>query len=102
MRQDILNLVYAAIDEVNAQTTDGNPVEKNPETSLLGGEQGMDSLTFVNLIVALEEQIQLKTGESVILVDENSMSLEEQPFRTVGTLAKYVERLLGPAAQVAD
>lgn len=94
MRQDVLDLVYAAIDEVNAQTVDGDVIEKSVNTSLLGGEQGMDSLTFVNLIVALEEKINDQTGKSVVLVDENSMSLQEHPFRTVGTLADYVERLL--------
>jgi acyl carrier protein len=94
VRQEILRLVYAAIDEVNALTVNGLPVEKSPETALLGGDQGMDSLTFVNLIVALEEQIQTHLGQSVVLVDENSMSLQEQPFRTVGTLAKYVESLV--------
>ena len=94
VRQDILGLVYAAIDEVNAQTVDGVPVEKSPDTELLGGEHGMDSLTFVNLIVALEEQIETNLGKSVVLVDENSMSLQETPFRTVGTLAKYVEGMI--------
>lgn len=98
MRQDSLELVYAAIDELNAQSVDAVPLEKSPDTSLLGGDQGMDSLTFVNLIVALEEQIQARTGQAVVLVDENSMSLQEQPFRTVATLAKYVESLLAPQA----
>jgi D-alanine--poly(phosphoribitol) ligase subunit 2 len=94
LRQDTLELVYAAIDEVNSQTVDG-AIEKSPDTSLLGGDQGMDSLTFVNLIVALEEQIHSRTGKSVVLVDENSMSLQEHPFRTVASLADYVGRLLG-------
>ena len=98
MRQDSLELVYAAIDELNAQSVDAVPLEKSPDTSLLGGDEGMDSLTFVNLIVALEEQIQARTGQSVVLVDENSMSLQEQPFRTVATLAKYVDSLLAPQA----
>jgi acyl carrier protein len=98
LRQDGLQLVYAAIDEINAQSVDAAPLEKSADTSLLGGDQGMDSLTFVNLIVALEEQIQLTTGQSVVLVDENSMSLQEQPFRTVATLARYVESLLAPEA----
>ena len=98
VRQEILRLVYAAIDEVNAQTVNGAPVEKSRETALLGGDQGMDSLTFVNLIVALEEQIQTHLGQSVVLVDENSMSLQQQPFRTVGTLAQYVESLVAPRA----
>jgi acyl carrier protein len=94
LRQDIVQLVYAAIDEVNAQTVNGEPVEKSLETPLLGGDNGMDSLTFVNLIVALEEQINSQLGKSVVLVDENSMSLQDQPFRSVDTLARYVERLV--------
>jgi acyl carrier protein len=94
LRDDIVRLVYAAIDEVNAQSVNGNPVEKRLDTALLGGDAGMDSLTFVNLIVALEEQIQSSLGRSVVLVDENSMSLQDQPFRTVGTLVQYVEKLV--------
>ena len=89
-----MRLVYAAIDEVNAQSVNGNPVEKSLDTALLGGDGGMDSLTFVNLIVALEEQIQSNLGRSVVLVDENSMSLQDQPFKTVGTLVQYVENLV--------
>jgi len=94
LRQDILGLVYSAIDEVNAQSSGETPISKTPETRLLGGDQGLDSLTFVNLVVALEEQIQSGLGQSVILVDEDSMALQEHPFRTVGTLAGYVEKLL--------
>src|SRR5262245_8981787 len=94
VREEILRLVYAAIDEVNVQTVNGAPLQKSPDTALLGGDQGIDSLMFVNLIVALEEQIETNLGKSVVLVDENSMSLQEHPFRTVGTLASYVERLV--------
>ena len=94
MRDDIARLVYAAIDEINAQSVNDNPVEKSLDTALLGGDGGMDSLTFVNLIVALEEQIQSSLGRSVVLVDENSMALQDQPFRTVGTLVQYVENLV--------
>jgi hypothetical protein len=48
----------------------------------------------VNLVVALEEQIQSKLGKSVVLVDEDNMAADEHPFRTIGTLAEYVERVL--------
>ena len=91
---DILPLVYAAIDDVNAQSVKGAVLEKAPEAPLLAGKKGVDSLTFVNLVVALEEQIQNATGKSVVLVDEGSMSDEEHPFLTVGTLVAYVERVL--------
>ena len=83
MRQDILGLVYSAIDEVNAQSADGTAIAKTPETRLLGGDRGLDSLTFVNLVVALEEQIQSGLGQAIVLVDEDSMGLQEHPFRTV-------------------
>ena len=93
MRQEILELVYAAIDEVNAQSANGAGIAKMPDARLLG-DQGVDSLTFVNLVVALEEQIQNGLGKAVVLVDEDSMSLQEHPFRTVGTLADYVEKII--------
>lgn len=94
MSQNILGLVYSAIDEVNAQSAGGVVIAKTPEARLLGGDQGLDSLTFVNLVVAVEEQIQNGLGKSVVLVDEDSMALQEQPFRTVGTLAAYVEKII--------
>jgi D-alanine--poly(phosphoribitol) ligase subunit 2 len=95
--EDTLALVYAAIDEVNAQAVDGKLLEKSPDADLLGGERRVDSLTFVNLVDAIEEQIQDKTGKSVVLVDEDSMALQDQPFRTVGTLAQYVQRVVARA-----
>lgn len=93
MRDDILSLVYAAIDDVNAQAGEV-VIEKNPEAALLGGDQGVDSLTFVNLVVAIEEQVQSTMKKSVVLVDEDSMSMQEHPFRTVGTLADYVGKVV--------
>ncbi len=95
MRQEILGLVYTAIDEVNAHTTDGVLIEKRPDAPLLGSDKGVDSLTFVNLVVAIEEQIHETLKKSVVLVDEDSMALQEHPFRTVGTLATYVEKVIG-------
>jgi len=95
LRDDILTFIYSAIDEVDALTTGGAPVEKTPDARLLGSDQGVDSLTFVNLVVAVEEQIHNKLGKSVVLVDEDNMGLEEHPFRNIGTMAEYIEKVLG-------
>lgn len=94
MRDDILGLVYAAIDEVNEQSLDGVRLEKRPDARLLGGSGGVDSLTFVNLIIAVEEQIEKVFRASVVLVTEESMTLQESPFHTAGALAAYVDSLL--------
>lgn len=87
-------MVYSALDESEARSLAGVPVEKTPETPLLGSDVGVDSLTIVNLVVAIEEQLQKETGKTIILVDEDSMALQEHPFRTIGTLAAYVEKLI--------
>ena len=97
MQQDTLELVYAAIDEVNAQSNGEEVLRKAPDARLLGGENGVDSLTFVNLIVALEEQIQNRLGKLVVLVNEDSMAQRDHPFRTVGTLAKYAGEIVSTA-----
>ena len=95
MADGILNLVYAAIDDVNALSKDGVRIQKDADAHLLGGEGGVDSLTFVNLIVAIEEKIQDSLGKTVVLINEDTMSLQTHPFRTVGTLVKYVEGVIG-------
>lgn len=95
MREDILALVYSAIDEVDPLTAAGAPLTKTPEAHLLGSDDGVDSLTFVNIVVALEEQIRQKFGRAVVLVDEENMAAAEHPFRTIRTLAEYVEKVLG-------
>ena len=94
MREDILALVYSAIDDIDAVNAEGAPLQKAPEARLLGSDSGVDSLTFVNLVVALEERIQKTLGKSVVLVDEDNMAAEEHPFRTVGTLSEYVDKVL--------
>jgi D-alanine--poly(phosphoribitol) ligase subunit 2 len=98
LRDDILSLVYSAIDEVDPLTTEGKAIEKNPGARLLGGDNGVDSLTFVNLVVAIEEHVHRKFGKSVVLVDEENMGSEEHPFRTIGTMAEYVEKVIGKSA----
>jgi len=91
---NILEIVYAALDDADAQSLDGAPVKKSPDAPLLGSDQGVDSLTIVNLVVAIEEQIQSRLGKTIVLVDEDSLALQEHPFRTVGTLASYVEKVI--------
>lgn len=105
MRDDILSVIFAAIDEVNEQSAGGFQIQKDLETPLLARGSGLDSLAFVNLIVAIEGQLETRMGLSVVLVDEDSMSLQEAPFRTVGSLASYVEAVVArqsAATQTAD
>jgi D-alanine--poly(phosphoribitol) ligase subunit 2 len=97
LSENTIELIYAAVDELNAQSGE-QIIEKNPDAPLLGSDKGIDSLTFINLIVAVEEQINQRTGKSIILVDEDYMAEEKHPFRTLGTLTDYVGRVMAARA----
>lgn len=89
-----LSLIYRAIDELNALSEEVEHVSKSPTTRLFGGDGGIDSLALVNLVVAIENLILDETGKSIVLVHEEVMKLEQNPFHTVETLAKYLDERL--------
>ena len=59
-------------------------------TALFGGESGVDSLSLVRLIAAVERAAQAHFDRNIVLADEKAMSMRSSPFRTVGTLADLV------------
>ena len=89
-----LEYTFAAIDAVNAQSDDGPAIIKAADTVLFGPKSTVDSLLFVNLIVAVEEAIMDETGKTVTLITEETMTLDETPFDTVEKLGTYIDALL--------
>ena len=87
-------IVWAAVDEVNAMSSEADMIVKELDTPLLGADGGIDSLCFVNLVVALEDAIRRQTKKTVVIVNEETLASEEHPFRTVRTLAEYLEKLI--------
>ncbi len=53
----------------------------------------MDSIDFVRLLLLIEDGIFKQTGKTVKLTGK-VFSLAESPFRTVGSLEKYIKELL--------
>lgn len=93
-KSSIVELIYEAIEEVNSQENDPSKViAKSLETVLVGPDGSLDSLGLVNFIVALEGIISDEINTDITLVDERAMMLENSPFRTVNSLAEYVESL---------
>ena len=94
MSTESLNIVYRAIDKLNAQSNSDDAIVKAPITKIYDGDNGIDSLDFVNLVVAVEEEICDQTGKPIILIDEKVMNAEVNPFETVKTLADYLDTLV--------
>ena len=93
--EQVLQVVYRAIDEINPGLPAERRLKKSASTALFGHAGALDSLGLVNLIVAVEQAVEDELGASVTLADEKAMSQSASPFRTVGTLAAYVWRQLG-------
>ncbi len=93
-RNDIAQTVFDAIDAYNEQWAEGEPLEKSQDTVLFGAGGRLDSLGLINFMVVAEEKIEDTFDTPVALADENAMSAERSPFRTVNTLIDHVCLLL--------
>jgi len=92
--EEVLRIVYRAIDDLNRQLLPEHRLEKSPETVVFGRDGRLDSLGLVSLIVAIEQAVEDELAVSVALADEKAMSQRSSPFRTVGVLAAYVRTRL--------
>lgn len=91
---EALDLIYTAVDQVNSQISNGPKIVKDPNTSLLAASSGVDSLTLVNLVVALEQVVFDKYGKTIVIADETVLSSPNNPFRTLRTFADHLDTLL--------
>lgn len=84
-------LIYKTINEINSHLPEEQQLEKSLETVIYGKESKLDSLGLINLIVAIEQNIEDEFNISLTLADERAMSQKQSPFSTVETLADYIE-----------
>ena len=91
-------ILYLAIEEINETLDEGEQLSKSPETVLFGDGALLDSVGLVNFIVTAERIAQVVSGKAITLASEKAFSRRQSPFRTVGSLAKYIEELLAEEA----
>ncbi|HYP99754.1 MAG TPA: hypothetical protein VER96_13860 [Polyangiaceae bacterium] len=89
-RTAALNIVYASLQEVFAQTGMDAPAALTEDTVLVGKDAVLDSLGVVSLIVEVEQRVEGEHGASVTLANDKAMSQRNSPFRTVGVLTDHV------------
>lgn len=94
VRQQIVDVVLAAADELNPDLPSPIDVARGEEAALYGQDGVLDSLGLVSLVASVEQGIQTQLGAIVTLADERAVSRRQSPFRTVGTLADYIESQL--------
>jgi D-alanine--poly(phosphoribitol) ligase subunit 2 len=100
VKDELVSLVIKALRETNGQEIK-LPGVLGTETSLFGQEGILDSLGLVTLVVSVEQAIEDEFGVSVSLADEKAMSQRNSPYRTIGSLAEYADRVLKAEASDA-
>ena len=90
MNDAVLAVIRQCLDELNQQLPDELQVSGSPETVLVGDGGTLDSLSLINLLVMLEDAAESKLGVSLSLVDEEIMTRDDGPYRTVASLAEWI------------
>lgn len=93
----VLQLVLATLRDEADDLGYEELAQAGTDTPLYGGEAGIDSLSLVRLIVAVEGAAARAFGRHVTLADERAMSMRHSPFRTVGSLAQLLHERLEAA-----
>ena len=90
MKEKLINII---IEETNLLLDE--PIDDLNENSYLFGEEGiLDSMELVSMIVAVEQIVEDIFDKQITIVNAKAMSLKNSPFRTVASLADYVEQLV--------
>ena len=94
MENQIKEILFKSVEEINKTLDEDQQLELSTETVLLGKDGNIDSITLVNLIVAIEESIEDELNVEITLADEKALSQKESPFRTIGTLIDYIAQVV--------
>ena len=87
-------ILLNAIHEINEQLLPNQKMKADKSTLLFGKDGVLDSLTLVNLIVAVEQKLQESMNATITLADERAMSQKNSPFKSVESFANYIVMLL--------
>lgn len=90
----VKQIVLEAIEKFNKSLPEERRLKKSLGAALLGGEENLDSLEFLNLVALIEKNIAKEFKVPFTVFDVNAMTKKNHPFRTVGTLIEYLTELL--------
>jgi len=65
MKEDIIKII---IKNINENSENKEAIELNIETDLM--ELGMDSITFIKIVVAIEETFEIEVPDEKLLITE--------------------------------
>jgi len=82
------------VDSYSAASHDRGGCPADGNAALTGPDSCLSSIELVQMIAKVEEKVERTFGQPIMLVNEKAFLRESSPFRTVFSLAEYVEELL--------
>lgn len=90
----VLEAVLSAVSDLNRQLPPARRLALSRETPLVGAAGHLDSLGLINLIVAVEQQIEDDLSVRIVLTEQETLARSESVLATIGTLTDHIESLL--------
>lgn len=87
------DIVYPAVDAINGVLPAGEKLAKEPSSVCFGLDAALDSISLLRLIAVVEERFRDVTGRAISLMDADVIAMRDSPFRTLGSLASYLDSL---------
>jgi len=96
--QDISEIIFACIDNLNKQLPANGKLAKTSETILLGEGGVLDSLGLITLCVSMEEAISGQTGVNYALLDELMSERGQRSLQSIGSMMEWIKQQARTAA----
>ena len=92
--ESVREIIFHALKNVNDERGPGEQIRIKLETSLIGANAVLDSLSLVSVIIDVEAGVSEAIGREICLTDDRAMSQAVSPFTDVKSLYDYILILL--------
>jgi len=96
----VMAIISDAITDLNEELDYDHLRTIDGETAIFDGDDSLDSLSLVSLIVDIEARVEDSFATEVVLASEKAMSMKNSPYRSVASLTDFVlEELANSSSQ---
>ena len=92
-KQKIEKLIIDSLDEIQ-DFYDPSTLVIDSNTVLFGQGGMLDSMALVALIVELEAKIEEAFNVCIVLANDNAVSVDKNPFKTISSFVEYIDTLI--------
>ena len=91
LHEKIKQMLFNVVDELNQLRPQDEHLAKDIGMPLTGDAGKLDSAGLINLIAVTEQKTAAELGRPILLTDDRTLSQVNKVFRTLGTLADYIQ-----------